>query len=633
MTGKNGKLMSSIIFVEDAYDIEKIKSSEDGRPKIFSLNFTSHELLEKANIPHEISESYVSLEDKINTFDTAVKLREWYKKHPDLDKLKFNKINLIELFDINEFHQFLIELLSKIIILKRIIEKFKPKKITVSEKLKHIIESIPTLSNIQIEIFPKSTKKLFYFDEYQINYKIGPVPISFNISRKKLVKLKHWYEKIATIQNFWYDEQKSKNGILFLEFDPTRYEELFNELHKLKIQIILLNRRKSAMWNSKAISIIKKYNCKIINENELLSKNKEQIIKNTKFYEKEFQNFWSNDQFFNGTFEFQNCHFGKAVKESLIQVYQNRLNDYIKLVLLSEQLLNKKNFSSIISLYTIGETENSILKINKNKIQTVLLEHGYANFVDEVSRYDVFHMYYTIKNNDKLAVWGNIQKNYLQKNRNFSDSQLLNIGSPRHDSFFRIKKTKNNIKKQILILPSPFENYTGLTDTNTVLKYKKTIENIVKILKNLNVEIIVKLHPAQDISSKTITEFFKNTDKNIKIFQNTPISNHLKSSDAVIHIEPHGIGLSTSILESLILKIPTMNIIINNKIFEFDCVKKNAIMTFLDSDDLQNPIRDLIFNQNIRDDLIKNAEKHIHTYLVNAGNASSALARSLNSIM
>ena len=27
--------------------------------------------------------------------------------------------------------------------------------------------------------------------------------------------LQHWYEKIATIQNFWYDEQKSKNGILF----------------------------------------------------------------------------------------------------------------------------------------------------------------------------------------------------------------------------------------------------------------------------------------------------------------------------------------------------------------------------------------------------------------------------------
>ena len=55
-------------------------------------------------------------------------------------------------------------------------------------------------------------------------------------------------------------------------------------------------------------------------------------------------------------------------------------------------------------------------------------------------------------------------------------------------------------------------------------------------------------------------------------------------------------------------------------------------MTFLDSDDLKIPIHDLIFNQNTRDDLIKNTEKHIDTYLVNTGNASYALARSLNSL-
>ena len=58
--------MNSIILVEDAYDIKEINDSKhDLKSKIFTLNFISHELLEKENVLHEIGESYVSKEDKL----------------------------------------------------------------------------------------------------------------------------------------------------------------------------------------------------------------------------------------------------------------------------------------------------------------------------------------------------------------------------------------------------------------------------------------------------------------------------------------------------------------------------------------------------------------------------------------
>ena len=624
--------MNSIILVEDAYDIKEINDSKhDLESKIFTLNFISHELLEKENVLHEIGESYVSKEDKIKTFDTAITLRKWYQKHPNLKKLKFKGVNLVDLFDVNELHQFLLESLSKLIIIKRIIEKTKPDKIFVSEKLKHIIDSIPKISNFEVQIFSKSTKTVFFFDEYHINYKIGPIPISFNISRTNLAKIRKWYEKIATIQNFWYDEKKLKNTVLFLEFDPITYEELFFELNKLGITIILLNRRKSAIWNSKAISIIKKYNCKLVNENKLISNNKQEIFKNIEYFKKEFKQFWLDQEFLERTFVFENCFFWKVIKDSLIQVYENRLSDYVKLVFLSDELLKKSNFVSIVSLNSMGETENSLIQNNNNKIQTIILEHGYANFVNDVSRYDVFHMYYKLSSNDKIAVWGKIQKEYLQKNKNINENQFLQVGSPRHDSFFKIKKKININKKQILILTTPLQQHTGITDTYTVLRYQNLITNIMKILKQLDVEIIVKLHPSQDKFNKLTSTFFKKFDKNIPIFHATSILTHLKSSDAVIHIDPNGIGLSTSILESLILNIPTMNIIINDKIFEFDCVKKNAIMSFLDTDNLEKPISNLLFDHDIRNNLIINGKNHVDNYLINPGEASSKLAHYLDS--
>ena len=85
-----------------------------------------------------------------------------------------------------------------------------------------------------------------------------------------------------------------------------------------------------------------------------------------------------------------------------------------------------------------------------------------------------------------------------------------------------------------------------------------------------------------DNSERKAPSIFNQNDKTIPIFHTTSILDQLKTADAVIHIEPHGLGLSTAILESLIMNIPTMNIVIKNDIFQFDCVREKAILTHLE---------------------------------------------------
>jgi hypothetical protein len=624
--------LTNIIFAEDIFDVEKIiqKNFNLKESIIFTLDIKAHIALKEKNIFHEFAESYVSKDDRIKIFNVSIKFRDWYKQHPELNQFLLKGINILEVFDLNELQQLLLQRLFKLLIIKRILEKYEPEKIIASTSLKSIVECIPLSKKTILEFFLKPSNNSSFFDKYQINYKIGFFNISFKIKRSTLSKIKKWYEKIATIQNLWFNDYKSSNNILFLEFDPTKYEELFKQLKKFGVNVVLLNKRKSAVWNSKSISIVKNNNCKLINESKLLKNTHEEILINLHSFESKFKKFWNHTDFFNETFIFEQCLFWNVIKDPLIQVYDNRLEEFIQLIILSDKILQSFNFKSIISLFTNGETENTILGLNNNQISHVLLEHGYANFVPNMSRFDIFHMY--DKFNDKIAVWGEIQKNYLINSKKIIETKILSVGSPRHDVFFNNKqyvKTKN--KKQVLIIPSPIVNYSGLTDTGTFLNYEKLIKKIMLILNQLDVEIIVKLHPTQDDSVKFIKDIFKQIDKNIQIFHTTPILGHLKTADAVIHIEPHGVGLSTAILESLILEIPTLNVVIKNEIFEFDCIKEKAILSLSDSDNLEKPISDLLNDTNVRNELIKNSKKHISKYMINPGVASESFARKLSS--
>ena len=92
-----------------------------------------------------------------------------------------------------------------------------------------------------------------------------------------------------------------------------------------------------------------------------------------------------------------------TIKDILLQTYQRRLEDYVKLILFAKKISTSINLSCILSLNVIGETEKSILEQN-GKTPSILLEHGFTNYVPELSKFDISNMYSLFK--DKIALWG-----------------------------------------------------------------------------------------------------------------------------------------------------------------------------------------------------------------------------------
>ena len=121
-----------------------------------------------------------------------------------------------------------------------------------------------------------------------------------------------------------------------------------------------------------------------------------------------------------------------------------------------------------------------------------MIEHGFANYTQELQRYDVLSNYPLL--HDKIAVWGDVQKNYLLECKKFDPRRILVTGSPRHDVFFKRKSTKQHNKQQIVLLTIiPITNITGHASTTAHIKFESFIHELCILLKNCHRFLIVTL--------------------------------------------------------------------------------------------------------------------------------------------
>ena len=76
----------------------------------------------------------------------------------------------------------------------------------------------------------------------------------------------------------------------------------------------------------------------------------------------------------------------------------------------------------------------------------------------------------------------------------------------------------------------------------------------------------------------------------------------------------------------MILKKPVMNIVLDEKMYEFEYIKKNAVIAIPHTADLQNEIKEILFNQELRKNLVENSKMFVKDFLKNPGSASKELA-------
>ena len=395
--------------------------------KIYSMNYQVHKILEKSLIEHEIAEEILEENDINEIFDKVVSLYDWYNLIPNNEKLKFEGINVLGLIDTAEFHIFLIRKLYELSIIHKILKKEKPKKIITNSSFLSFIKSFPSFQDLKYDVILESETGNMVYSEIEIKFNIGKLPISFNISRKFYGKLKSLLEMlVCNFKNLWVDLELSKDTILLLEINPSEYSKLLRELSKKFKQIVLLNNRRSPVWNLASIRILNETKTKVLSlERILTNEEKKNLNQMSKNYIQILEKIWNTSDI-SDIFMIEGISFWNQIKDEIFETMKSRISWYLKLIYSTKKYLTKSRVQCVLLLNVVGETEKAILSQINKKIPSIMLEHGFANYIEETSRHDILSMYSLFP--DKIAVWGPVQKEYLQKKHRISDDRIILSG-------------------------------------------------------------------------------------------------------------------------------------------------------------------------------------------------------------
>jgi len=626
-------LTSKLVFISDVTDIDIIPESilNNSTNKIFSFTLDAHKALDLKKINHDLADDILDKNERLKIFDKCLDFFSWHSEIPSKD-LELDGVNLLKLFDSHEFHSFLMPILIKFVTIKRIIEKEKPTLIICSSFLSKFVQSLIQNTEIQIQLFSNTLKNDLLWDKISINYNFGKIPISFNLSKKNYQKMKKLAESILGFSsNIWLDDRNSKKSIVLLEFNTELFSNLLNHLKNFDGNVILVNHRRSALWSKKAIDAVKKSNCKILNSEKFLNSDaKLEISKLSDEYSRKLKNFWNNSQIFEKFFQIEGFSFWEVIKDIFVNSYNEKLPNFIFMIKTTKILFERMDIRCIVSLNEVGETEKSFLEFNKNKIPSILLEHG---FVERDTQTKFFDRLDYLHFRDKLGVWGKTKKNFMINEYDVDPSRIIITGSPRHDDFFNSRLVKKSSKEiTILLAPNPITEISGFANTNLELEFEKTIKKIFLILKKFdNVKPIVKLHATQLLHNTKIKLLINKIDSTIPVYQSTPIIETINNSDIVIVISSESFGTSTMLLESMILGKPTMNVILDDNIPQFSHIKENAVYTISYNDDLESCIKKILFNEKFKNEITQRADEFVSNFLDNGGHASEKFAKILKS--
>lgn len=627
--------MTKILFLTDPSEFQTIPKHifKSKNVNIVSLNYEVHRKLESLEIKHIIGDNLLNRNERFEIFDNVCGIKECYYNISDIN-LHFNGVNLLKILDSNEFHTYLMSIVCNLIIIKKIVEKEQPVEIIATKKISKLLEIISKKYHINIKIFDEQIEDNLLWNKIEFKFNLGKNPFSIRISRRKYIFIKNVYEKISNLfNNFWVKEEDfGKKSLVFLEFNPILFSNLLKEMSDYDGNIILVNLRRSAIWNKSSQDIIKKFNCKILDFEHILNKNdKKRISDILNTYSKNIETFFQKSNDCEKIFKIMGISFWDAVSELLQTTYLDRLKFYLKAILATDKTLKEIDIRCIISLNESGETEKLFLESNKKKYPTILLEHGFTERLENTKRFDNLGNY--DKFNDKIAVWGKSKKEYLEKEYGIKSSNIFVTGSPRHDDYFSCKiDFSKKYKKRILLAPNPVNDINGISDTNLKIQVNEIIEQILKIINNFDdIEIFVKLHPIQLKHNEEITSFIKSINSEIPIYLWTPVIKTINKSDIVIVLSPEIHATSTILIESMILQKPVMNIYFDKEIPKFDYIKNNAVFAVSSFDNISNNLKKILFDDEFQTSLKENANRFIKQFMSNPNTASKEFSLLLKS--
>ena len=220
-----------------------------------------------------------------------------------------------------------------------------------------------------------------------------------------------------------------------------------------------------------------------------------------------------------------------------------------------------------------------------------------------------------LHNADKLAVWGDIDRTISIENGGIPSDKVKIIGAPRYDNLFN----SENKKQDYILLassgdPQP-EEVNGIRIKN-IEKYLTDILQISKIVRELDEEVLIKLHPSPT-QLMDLVELGRTIDPKITIVSHGEITSLLPSAKLVI-----AIGMSSAIIEALILKKPVIFIpgIDYNWGEPSIITEKGCLISSIN--ELKNDLKCILNNPKLYDEQQTSSQKYLSKLISHHGNAS-----------
>ena len=288
-------MVESLILIDDLTNLDSIKKIIPNfkNEKLVSFNHVIHNYLEKEKIQHKNSDEYLSKNERMELFDMAVSLHNWYNQNSIFQELKFEEINLLSLIDTAEFTRFIHQKLIEFMTVIRIIQKENPKKIFSSTNFLNAINSIINKKNVELIELKTNTSNVFYWNKINFKFNFLSKTFSVNLSRNRYILIKYHIENFLTFILKLNTKNSKKKSLLFLEFDIGKYPEIVQNLQDYDGQILFLNRRRPILYDINTMHLLHKLNCKILNTKNITSSDSKLIKKSIEKYTKILNTIWN----------------------------------------------------------------------------------------------------------------------------------------------------------------------------------------------------------------------------------------------------------------------------------------------------------------------------------------------------
>ena len=612
-----------IIFFDSSMKIDDLKNFSLQNFTLFSFDYESHQILSQNNIPHKISDDYITQNDLRNIEISSMKLSNWYQELQISKFLQYSGMNLGELFYVETYY-LLIKFLKKYLEIKSISKTFKNFSFYVSTNLFSIIKSF-TDSVIEIPVSHQDN----FNESLQIPLRIGRKnPFSklpgfdllFNLSTNKQDAIKIISERL-TQQINKADIKKNNKTILLYNITIQKFSDFYSQIPNFPLNMIKYDTNLPAYWNHKTYSIVKKSGSIVENYETLFDDTLEKkISESIENFHNTLNPLTNFDDFFQAFFQIENNSFWNSFKFLFSKFCKNKFSQSIKQIEITKKLLEKYNFSTIM-LWSEDRFEEQILYnlAKQNKISVIFSQHGFEFDTDEMIPYMNFFRWFPSRS-DFIIVWGNMMKEWFIKN-GVAAKKIKALGSP---YFSKIFSTKFKFKNDYILLACDAKAFDYVPEelcVKNILEYKNKIKKICQIVTNLNEKLVIKPHPSKYSDEKKIA---KEVGRNIKVVMGGDILPLIPPSSIVITT-----NITTAIIQVLILKKPVILIRTNSYYGKPDVLNLNGCIE-ANLENLESILKKLLSDKKYVNDVVKSGNNFLSKYLSNTTNSSKEILKFLS---